>query len=98
MDEETPLSWKYANKLMSEASYISMKIRDADVNGNNGRLAVAYSMLEKKGEKQYKKSIEIVSRLNKRDSEIFWTKQSRNKNAKCFKDLITKREIHTKEL
>lgn len=56
-------------------------------------LAKAIPKIREVGEQLYKEALEIVETLNQEDKDKFWERQMRNKNAKSFEELITKKEF-----
>jgi len=87
--------WEIANKKMTDAAATYVKyigLQKADISAES-QLNKAIPKLRKIGEDGFLEALDIVSKLNEEDAKKFWVAQERNKDAKCFEDLITKKEF-----
>jgi len=98
-EEEKPL-WEQASRLMTEAAatYVKFKgLQKADIKPDS-HLAKAIPALRLNGEAKFKKSLEMVSQLNSEDLAKYWKDQERNKDARFFEELVTKKEFELRKL
>jgi len=58
----------------------------------------AIPKLGENGEKNFKKAMEMVQSLSPEDAQKFWEQQERNRNAKSFNELVTKRDFDLEQL
>jgi len=98
-DSELPL-WQQASKMMTDSAATLVKynkLQNAKIDPNS-HLVKAIPKLGEYGQTKYREATEIVSKLTDEDREKFWCDQVRNKDAKCFEDLITKKQFERRRI
>ncbi len=92
-EDKRPL-WEQASRKMTAAAATYVKyigLQKAKISPTS-HLIKAIPKLRENGEKKFKEALEIVAGLSKEDADKFWKEQERNKNAKTFEELVTKKE------
>lgn len=92
--------WEKASKLFTNAAATLVKYRGLQKAkiADDSHLHKAIPQLKASGEASFAEALKIVSSLNKEDAAKFWKEQVRNKNAKCFEDLVTKKDYEREQL
>jgi hypothetical protein len=93
--------WEKANGFLTEAAKRKSLLIALENNNNmndNNQLRKGSPKIRQHGEELFKQAMEIAGTLSPEEAEKLWSDecQGRNKNAKCFDDLITKKEALTR--
>lgn len=89
--------WQKADRALTEAakrkSLLNILENNRTMNDNN-QLRKGSTKIREHGETLFKEAKEIATTLSPEESEKLWSDayQGRNRNAKCFDELITKKE------
>lgn len=89
--------WEKADRLMTNAASIHARwnaLRNINLDDQN-HLAKAVNPLRERGVREFREAMDIVHTLSDEDKEKFWNSQARNRDAKCFEDLVTKKAFET---
>lgn len=92
--------WEEADQIMTAAAVCLVKFRSLNSMILSGRiskdapLGKATAKLYEIGKVKYEVALKMVSELSETESKQFWDAQVRNKDAKRFEDLITKKSFN----
>jgi len=92
-DQKPKKEWELADAAMTDAAstlsrYKGLKRKQETLDK---QLTKAVDPLYASGEKKYKEALALIEKLSPEDTEKFWKAQERNKNAKSYEELLTKK-------
>lgn len=97
--EKELAAWVFADKLLTRAGATKVKYlgllnaQNTEKLGEGSQLLKAIPKLKESGQNDFNEAMRIVGTLSPEDVQLFWKAQERNKDAKCFDDLVREESI-----